>query len=372
MLLNKTMNKQQFLPMPLTQKAIKTAQQFAAEQPYPQEAEQIYLNTLAVLAVRDYLQLMEIDTELTQSDSWNPVVRMCEDVADLIVEGLGKLECRPVRTSQTAANSICPIPAEALDDRIGYIVVEIDEGNKQATLLGFSQTIQAGELVLNQLRSLDELLAHLDYLAQSRVNLSQWLVNSGTTNTWQKVESPVETEPVMPGVTNSGEPNKLNLGQRFENILNQGWQTLEEIVASLDNKQLQPQFRGSLPHPQPALAFRRGGLNLFPNADVMRAKLVDLGIQLGNQPVTLVMALTQEMDQKVNILVQVHPVAGEMYVPSQLKLALLSELGETLQEVESRGRDVWIQLKQFRVQPQTNFSIQVALGGVSIKEAFTI
>ena len=106
--------------------------------------------------------------------------------------------------------------------------------------------------------------------------------------------------------------------------------------------------------------------------DNWRAKLLDLGIQLGNQPVTLVMALTQEADQKVSILVQVHPVAGEMYVPSQLKLALLSELGETLQEVESRGRDVWIQLKQFRVQPGTDFSIQISLGGVNIKEAFSI
>jgi len=368
MLPTNTMNQEQFLPMPLTQKAIQTAQQFAAKQPDPQEAEQIYLNTLAVLAVRDYLQLMEIDTELTQSDSSNPVIRMCEDVADLIVEGLGKLECRPVRVSQTAVL----IPPEALDERIGYILVEIDESKKRATLLGFSQTAPAGELALKQLRSLDELLAHLDYLAQSRVNLSQWLVNSGATTNLQEVESPVETESVMPPATNSGEPNKLNLGHRFENIFNQGWQTMEELFASFDNKQLQPQFRGTVPLPQPALAFRRGGINLFPNADVMRAKLVDLGIQLGNQPITLIMALTQEADRRISIFVQVHPAAGERYVPSQLKLSLLSELGETLQEVQSRGFDIWIQLKQFRAYPGTNFSIQIALEDVSIKEAFSI
>jgi len=361
------MNKEPSLPMPLTQKAIQTAQQFAAEQPYPQEAKQIYLNTLAVLAVHDYLQLMEIETELTQSDSWNPVVRMCEDVADLMVEGLGKLECRPVRASQTAVL----IPPEALDERIGYIVVEIDESNKQATLLGFSQTAQAGELALNQLRSLYELLAHLDYLAQSRVNLSQWLVNADSTTAWQGVESPVETEPVTPAATNSSEP-KLNLGQRFENILNQGWQTMEELFASFDNRELQLQFRGSLPLQQPTLTFPQAGINLFPNADVMRAKLVDLGIQLGNKPITLVMALRQEADQKISILVQVHPAVGDRYVPSQLKLALLSESGETLQEIESRGFDIWIQLKQFRVYPGTNFSIQIALEGVSITEAFTI
>ncbi|NEP61932.1 MAG: DUF1822 family protein, partial [Symploca sp. SIO2G7] len=319
----------------------------------------------AVLAVRDYLQLMEIETELTHSDSWNPIVRICEDVADLMVAGLGKLECRPVRASQTAVS----IPLEAWDERIGYIVVEIDEGNKRATLLGFSKTASAGELALNQLRSLYELLAHLDYLAQSRVNLSQWLVNANQTS-WQEVESVVGKEPVAPAGTNSSD-SQLNLVQRFENIFSQGWQTLEELFAAVNSKKLQ--FREGLPLQQPAMAFRKqGGVNLFPDADVMRAKLVDLGIQLGNQPITLIIALTQEADHKVSIFVQIHPAVGERYLPSQLALALLSESGETLQKVESRSFDLWIQLRQFKVYPGTNFSIQIALESVSITEAFTI
>ncbi|NET58265.1 MAG: DUF1822 family protein [Symploca sp. SIO2E6] len=362
------MNKQQSLPMPLTRKAIQTAQKFALEQIDPQQAEQIYLNTLAVSTVHDYLQLMEIDTELSHSDSWNPVVRMCEDVADLMVVGLGKLECRPLRTSQIAVNPVCSMPLEVWDERIGYVVVEIDESYKQARLLGFSKTAQRGELALNQLRSLDELLAHLDYLAQSRVDLSQWLVNGAQTS-GQAETSVVDSEPVMSAATNSGD-SQFNLGQRLDNIFHQGWQTMEELFASLGSKKLQ--FREDLFLQQPVPAFRRGGVNLFPDADVMRAKLVDLGIQLGTQPITLVMALTQEADHRVSILVQVHPNVSERYLPSQLTLALISDFGEILQAVESRSFDLWVQLRQFRVQPGTNFSIQIALADISITEAFTI
>jgi len=155
------------LPMPITRKAIQTAEQFAAAIPNPQKSEQVYLNTLAVQAVHDYLQLMGIDTNLQQSDSWNPVVRMCEDVADLMVTGLGKLECRPILSDilpalktpiQSSTVPLCPIPLEVQDERIGYIVVDIDQQTKRATLLGFTKTAGTGELFWHQLESVDALL----------------------------------------------------------------------------------------------------------------------------------------------------------------------------------------------------------------------
>jgi hypothetical protein len=84
------------LPMPITQKAIRSARQFASEQRHPDKKEQVYFNTLAVLAVRDYLTLLDIETDLTNCDSWNPVVRLLENVADLYIKNLGKIECRPL------------------------------------------------------------------------------------------------------------------------------------------------------------------------------------------------------------------------------------------------------------------------------------
>ena len=58
-------------------------------------------------------------------------------------------------------------------ERIGYIAVEIDEEQKEARLLGFSPTANAGELVLSELHSLDDFLTHLEYLYESKVDLSQ-------------------------------------------------------------------------------------------------------------------------------------------------------------------------------------------------------
>ncbi|MCF4966823.1 DUF1822 family protein, partial [Nostoc sp. CMAA1605] len=42
----------------------------ANQQPTSAKAEQVRLNTLAVWVVNDYLQMMDIPTNLTASDSW--------------------------------------------------------------------------------------------------------------------------------------------------------------------------------------------------------------------------------------------------------------------------------------------------------------
>ena len=83
------------LPLPITQTADITAQRFSLQQPNPEKAEQVRLNTLAVYAVHNYLQLMGIPTELTAGDSWNPVMRLCTDVADLEVIGKESLGMSP-------------------------------------------------------------------------------------------------------------------------------------------------------------------------------------------------------------------------------------------------------------------------------------
>ncbi|HBB32716.1 MAG TPA: hypothetical protein DDZ80_22080 [Cyanobacteria bacterium UBA8803] len=375
---------QMSLPMPITQSNLQIAQQFAAQQPNSQKAQQVYLNTLAVLAVHDYLQLIEIETDLRQSDSWNPVVRMCADIADLQVRGLGKLECRPLLVqnqdltppsppnlggtqSCNAPAATCSIPPEVWDERIGYVVVEIDADTKQATLLGFAKTAGNGELSLSELESVDALLEHLaslDRRQRQLTVLTQWLENDFAPE-WEEVESLVSSAPAnVAGDRTSVSP--LNLGQWFANIFDAGWQAVEDLFGTENNPQFE--FRGSRGLRKAGPGLRR----LFPEADVMRAKLVDLGMQLGTKPIALIMALTQERDRKIKILVQVHPATGDRYLPSQLKLSLLSEGSETLQEVQSRGSDLWIQLREFRVVPGTDFSLKLALDDVSIIEEFTL
>jgi hypothetical protein len=96
-----------------------------------------------------------------------------------------------------------------------------------------------------------------------------------------------------------------------------------------------------------------------------------LGVQLGNKSLVILIALTPYADDKVGIKVQVHPSEGEKHLPSHVRLALL-ESGEIRQEVQSRNRDKFIQLKRFKSVPGTSFSVQVALGDVSLTEDFEI
>ena len=377
----------QSLPMPITQKAIRLAWQFASEQSHPQRVEQIYLNTLALLAVRDYLTILDIETDLTQCDSWNPVIRLFENVADLYIKGLGKIECRPIRSvhkqgendqENSAANlhEMCNVPIEAMEERIGYIVVEIDEDEKEARLLGFSPTAETGELVLSELHSLDDFLIHLEHLSESKVYLRQWLEKIYTSD-WESVESvfnpPPETSPVE--IEN---PVQSNLGNWLKNAVETGWQKIEQGKQNLENLIFTDEnqnfaFRGSENlNPESALHGRQTSINRFPEADVTRAKLIDLGIRLGRITVALLVAIAEEDDRRIKVCVQLHPAIGQKFLPPELKLALVSATGETLQQAESTAQSSLIQMNDFKVLPQTNFSVKVAIDNLSIQENFVV
>lgn len=345
------------LEIPITRKALATAEKFASEQPYEEQQKQIRLNTIAVWAVRDYLELMEIETELEASDSWNSVLRLCEDVADLMVRGLGKLECRPL-LPDAENKSVCPLPPEVREERIGYIVVEIDTERKKSTLLGFTPTVKDGQLRLNELQPLINLLKHLETLSQPQVQLSQWLDNIFPP-VWQEIET-IFPQPEATTALES-EEKSLNLPGWLEQITDRGRQILQDL-SGVEKQDLQG-----------AGAFRSLTRvnNLLPECELMRAKLIDLGVQLGSQTVVLLLALTQESNRKLRLVVQMHPVGKEKYLPANLKLALLTESGETLQEVAARTQDRGIQLKSFKILSDTNFQLQMTLDNFSLTETFS-
>ena len=319
------------LPLPITRMARRTAQEFADRQPTDQKAEQVRLNTLAVCVVNDYLQMMGIPTDLSVGDSWNPVLRLCADVADLEVTGVGRLECRPVRMHQQT----CHIPPEVLSGRIGYVVVQIDESSLEATVLGFAQTAATEELPISQLRPVEDLIDRLDQLMcpvpaanpavsmSTRVNLSEWLVN----------------------------------------VFETGWQTVETL---LNPGEMNFAFR-----------FRSAGICMEPDevdhrvAGIRRAKLIDLGMQIAGYAVALIVELTPESAHRRNILLQVHPTGNQIYLPQLLQLTVIDESGAIFLEAQARSADNYIQL-QFSGRPGEHFSVKVALGDASIIEDFVI
>ncbi|MDJ0732614.1 MAG: DUF1822 family protein [Nostocaceae cyanobacterium] len=149
----------------------------------------------------------------------------------------------------------------------------------------------------------------------------------------------------------------INLGQWFQQVFAAGWQSLDTLV-NAESGNLAFSFRQNLPATR--------------TVTVEGVKLIDLGMQLGNKSVALLIALTRELEDKVSVRVQLHPVGGDTYLPSEIKLALLSQSGKILQEFQSRTQDNFIQLKKFTCPLKKHFAIRVACNDLSITENFLI
>ncbi|MEG4013486.1 MULTISPECIES: DUF1822 family protein [unclassified Microcoleus] len=368
------------LPMPITQDSLHIARRFSSQQRHPQKQDQVYLNTLAVLAVRDYLTILSIETDLTQCDSWNPAMRLFANAADLYIKGLGKIECRPIinrfQNSSFQTPDIYPLPLEAREERIGYIVVEIDQEEKEARLLGFSPTASSGELVLSKLHSVDDFLVHLEHLLEAKIDLNQWFLNVFNSE-WQPFEAVFHPQP-QTSPRKIENPISSKLGNWFKNVFETGWQNIGQGKKSLEN--------AIFPDRNPDFAFRSGGNSrsesplsgnqttirqTFPEADVTRAKLIDLGMRLGRTTVALLVAIAQQSDRTVRVHAQLHPAIGDRYLPRNLKLSLISDAGQVLDELESTVQQQCISL-EFEVEPGESFSIRLAIDGLSVTENFMV
>jgi Protein of unknown function (DUF1822) len=141
----------------------------------------------------------------------------------------------------------------------------------------------------------------------------------------------------------------------FEGIFEGGWQTIDDLLALTDTQTFK--FRSD---------------SVLNEVYVKGVKLIDLGMQLENRTMALLIGLLPQIDNKVAIRIQLYPAAGETYLPANLQLTLLSESGQMLQSVISRSYDNYIQLKRFKVPLGKFFSIQVALNDVKIKERFIL
>lgn len=147
-------NEQLTFPVPLGMSDFNFAREFSGQQKNTAKARQVLLNTLAVRAVGFYCcNLLSVETDFENSDSWDSSARILMDVADLEIKGLGKLECRPIRPGE----KVCYVPPEVWEDRIAYVIVEIDEKRKMANILGFVKKVDAEQVSIEQLQPLEDL-----------------------------------------------------------------------------------------------------------------------------------------------------------------------------------------------------------------------
>jgi hypothetical protein len=145
--------------------------------------------------------------------------------------------------------------------------------------------------------------------------------------------------------------NRVNLGKWLAGVYAPVWKTIEALFGA------ENYLAGSLR--QPGQADSRG-------------KLIDLGLQLQEQKVVLLVNVTEADNQELTVLVQLHPAGDERYLPAKITLILLSQSGERLQEVQARSLDNYIQLRSFKGLSGTLFQLMVSHGGFSVFENFEL
>ncbi|WP_445627711.1 DUF1822 family protein [Nostoc sp. DSM 114167] len=302
------------------------AEELCRQQATQAKSEQVFLNTLSVSFVNYYLRCMGFETDLNQCDSWNIIQQTLMDVADLSLKNLGLLECRPVLSDA----EFVYVPPEVQSNRIGYVAVQIGNSFREAKLLGFIKQVETDLLPINKLQPLDNLLEYLEELSQ--VKLAEVANNSLKLN-----------------------QNLVQLKQWLENIFEAGWQEIETLF---DYQRANPDW--SL----------RGTNGSF----VSRGKLINLGKTGTIQSVILVVGFIQEKEQEIDIIVEVHPKWGEIYLPANLQLMVLDfegVEGESIMEAQTRSTNKNIQL-QFSGEVGERFSIKLVLGNISVIESFLI
>jgi hypothetical protein len=321
----------EILSLSISAKEHDLARQFALEQDTPQKGKQVYLNTLAILAIHDFLEWLGIESDLETSDSWNPAVRCFHDVADLVIPDLGKIECRPILPKE----SVVSLPIEVTEDRIAYIAVQFQEQLNEVQLLGFCPATipQPKEIDIANLKPIELLIDYIDRLESAQL---EPVTNIGA---WR-----------LPEIA------ALNLDAIYDNA----WQKLDDFINSLAGNQFSRfavGLRSSSSNPE------------LPSESVRKAKEIDLG----QNRMALIINCQQKNDDKTYIFIRLYPfLAEEIYLPSGVAIIILDESGNVFSEVQAGRRTKMLEMKEFRGETGERFTIKVALGNINYTENFVI
>ncbi|WP_341737606.1 DUF1822 family protein [Microcoleus sp. CAWBG640] len=155
------------LTVPIELKAHEMARHLAAAQSTVQKGKRVYLNALAVYAVHSYLKWLQIETDFNSSDSFNPAKTALANVADLVITGIGSLECRPVLPGETAIF----LPDEVIENRIGYVGVQFSDRLDSVQLLGFVPSLDSSnprqQIAVAELMPIDTLIEQISRLEEA-------------------------------------------------------------------------------------------------------------------------------------------------------------------------------------------------------------
>ncbi|MEM1391717.1 MAG: DUF1822 family protein [Cyanobacteria bacterium P01_H01_bin.150] len=332
---------------PIPPSARRKAEEFFSQFSQGNKAEKVRLNTLAVLFVNSYLELMGVETDLEASDSQNILYQMYLDIADLSLKNNAYLECRPVLEGE----NFVYVPSEShsnvrpqghgsvcgSSNRIGYVAVQISESFREAKILGFIKEVENEYVPINQFQSLENLLEELEKVeeleqVEELEKKKESNYASEIASSFQEVKSKI-----------------INLSKWFDNVIDTGWQ---EVSTLFNTTEVNPVF-----------ATRSAKANV-----VRKGKLINLGTNIEKQ-VILIVTATPENESEMDVTVEIHPIIEGTYLFPNLSLSVLDADEEPVMEAHTRDNNKNIQL-EFSNDLNESFSLKLALGDVSITESF--
>ncbi|MGD1896906.1 MAG: DUF1822 family protein [Phormidesmis sp.] len=349
------------ISIPLTLAVHQVAQQFCQQHLEPRKEKQVYLNTLAVEAVRIYLGWLGIASDRQTSDTWNPIMQTLADVADLALPGKGRLECRPVLPGE----STCYIPPEANVDSLGYLPVLFDENLETATLLGFVPrtdiNVETQQVLLDSLPSLDSLFDLLESkpaLHAERVHLGQWL--EGTIpDGWRTIEALFGPQPAFNFRNPDSSPNRS-----LERSLETTRSVTSSVVRGKVLELMQPVDRSNKTRSnKTSLPDERRANKLLPTEAAALSQYAECCV-------VLIVDIAPGDALQSNIWVKFCPISGHACLPEDLEVRILDDQDIVVMEAQSKQTNM-LQLN-FRGMLNEQFAIEVALNGVSLVERFII
>lgn len=345
--------------------------------------ETIRKKLLAIRVVERWLTLLEIPTDFQQSYSSNPTLNAGDDVADLWLPNVGRLECCAVLPGAVAMRT----PPESWTDRIGYIAVEISEDNKQGQLLGFLESTTTEIVALDELESADALLMAI---ATLKVETSLWerlqswgeqLVQQG----WERLQEEIRDVKIQPAYgtqtvagiceiiqTTPSLSARLSAIQLLKAIgegTKQEIELLTEIIRTTDDNGIRWEAVATLAkfHPN------------HPQAGIFRNKKIRLNLHLQESPLVLSIALRTTENKRIQVKIEVKSDQPSHNLPAGLKLAILDENNKVLSETESCKIDEVREqslgqslLQSFHLDAGMNFRIRLGVNQCFVIEDISI
>jgi hypothetical protein len=346
---------------------------FAKNQKTPDRAKEVYENTLAILAIKNLLDNLGINNDLSQGFSWNFLGQQIGNIADLYLPDFdGFVECRVIHKTE----SKCHIPQDIQsDDKLGYLFVELDETYKTAEILGFIEQVSVSELPRSYFQSLDRFLENLESRPVNSELVKRHLetIKSGFTD-WisdiQNLGNIIKDEYQLSMVTRGRTIRTKEIITRFRQMkdpTDQEASLIQVIETTQDNNELW-----------------EAGENLWqllskqerqhPYCPIIVAK--DLSDILHYPLALMVGIMNKPHSDKMLIMIRVFPLESEQLLkdllPQDLKLTITDLIeNEIIRTVESQQSDVFIQYK-FLADVEDKFSVTVHFSNNTFTQEFLV